>query len=509
VDRRRFLSGTVNALGALGLGAKRLAAEETARAESEELPKQRERPNVLVVMSDQHKRSCMGVAGDEVAVTPHLDQLASESLRFTNAYCTNPVCGPSRASIMTGLYARHLENKDGGMPYSHRHKSMANHFSRAGYLTALIGKMHFLDAQSHGFDYELQFNDWLQYLGPRAQMYADEMGRQGSGAGFPQIPDLWQPQHDPWKELRKPDGRLGGVAVGRASEMEEADHFDSFVARESIRFLENYTHENEPFFLVTSFLKPHDPFMPAKRFAAMFEAEKMKLPETWGKADLEHLPQTVRRSIESDPYTPELKDAAAARQRMASYYGSLAQMDDCAGQVLAALKRLGLDRNTIVLYTSDHGEMLGDLGLWNKFQFYEGSCGVPLLVKMPGVAARVCEEPVSLISLVATLAELCAVSVPGPVDGKSFAELIVPANSGFAYGPVFAEFNVGEKWEKFMIREGSYKYTHWTHDIAELYDLKTDPQELHNLAELPEHRQTAEDLKVKLMAWLSKGPGES
>ena len=291
--------------------------------------------------------------------------------------------------------------------------------------------------------------------------------------------------------------------------MEEEEHFDSFVARESIRFLENYSGEGEPFFLVTSFLKPHDPFMPAKRFAAMFEAEKMELPETWGKADLEHLPEAVRKTIERDPYTPELQDAAAARQRMASYYGSLAQMDDCAGQVLSALKRLNLDRNTIVLYTSDHGEMLGDLGMWNKFQFYEGSCGVPLLVRMPGTSARVCEQPVSLISLTPTLADLCGVSVTSPLDGKSFAELILREGSGFTYGPVFAEFNVGAPKEKFMIREGSYKYTHWTHDTAELYDLKTDPREMRNLAQLPEHQAKVEELNGKLMDWLRKGPGES
>ena len=151
---------------------------------------------------------------------------------------------------------------------------------------------------------------------------------------------------------------------------------------------------------------------------------------------------------------------------MAYYYANLAQMDDCAGQVLSALKRLGLERNTIVVYTSDHGEMLGDLGLWNKFQFYEGSSGVPLLMKLPATSPALCEQPVSLISLKQTLAELCSVPDLGPSDGASFASLVRNPASGHHNAPIFAEFNVGQPRAKYMIRRGDYKYTHWTHDIT-------------------------------------------
>jgi choline-sulfatase len=504
MNRRRFLSWTANTLGAFGLGIENLEAQKASSAsgtQNETVPGKRTRPNVLILMSDQHKRSCMGVAGDRVAITPNLDKLARQSVRFTNAYCTNPLCAPSRASILTGRYTHNLESRGNSRPYSPRHKTLAHHFSRAGYLSALIGKMHFVDAQTHGFDYELEFNDWFQYLGPKAKLFADELGHPGSGAGLPQISSLWKGEGDPWKDIRQPDGRQGPVAVGRPSMMDEVDHFDNFVARESIRFLENYAQENEPFFLVSSFLKPHDPFMPAKRFAEMFQPEQMKLPATWGKADLSSLPSQVRHSIEASPFTPELKDAAEARKRMAYYYGNLAQMDDCAGQVLNALNRLGLDRNTIIVYTADHGEMLGDLGLWAKFQFYEGSCGVPLTVRMPGAAPSVCDMPVSQISLVATLAELCGVDFTGPCDGKSFADLILHPGSHFNYGPVFAEYDLGTKNAKYMIRDGNFKYTYWTHDIPELYNLSSDPAEMHNLASLPEYQETVAQLRQKLLAW--------
>jgi choline-sulfatase len=501
MNRRKFISAATGALGAMGLNAKKSAGQSTARENDGSASGRNPVPNVLILMADQHRRSCMGVAGDMVAITPNLDKLARESVRFTDAYCTNPVCAPSRASILTGLYTHHLESRGNAKPFSPGHKTIADDFARAGYMTALIGKMHMVDAQTHGFNYKLEFNDWLQYLGPKTKMYADELGFPNSGAGLPQVPDLWSEEGDPWKGHRTPDGRLGHVAVGRPSLMEEQDHFESFVARESICFLENYAGENQPFLLVSSLLKPHDPFMPARRFAGMFEADKMKLSKTWGKADLKHLPREVVESIETCRWTPELLQASSARKRMGYYYGSLAQSDDCVGQILTALSRLRLDRNTIVVYTSDHGEMLGDLGLWNKFQFYEGSCGVPLTFRMPGGTPAVCPQPVSLISLKATLGELCQVPISTPIDGKSFAYLVQNPASTRSYGPVFAEYDLGLKTAKYMVLDGECKYTFWVQDIDELYNLREDPEEMLNLAQRAENRETVERLKTELFAW--------
>ena len=502
MNRRKFISAATGVLSTLGLSAKGSAGQETGDETRDPASgRNGSSPNVLILMADQHRRSCMGVAGDTAAITPNLDKLARESVRFTDAYCTNPVCAPSRASILTGLYAHHLESRGNAKPFSPKHKTIADDFARAGYMTALIGKMHMVDAQTHGFNYKLEFNDWWQYLGPKAKLYASELGFPNSGAGLPQIPDLWAEEDDPWKGHRTHDERLGHVAVGRPSLMEEQDHFESFVARESIRFLENYAGENQPFLLISSLLKPHDPFMPAKRFAEMFEADKMKLSNTWGKADLKHLPRAVVESIETCPWTPELSHASAVRERMAYYYGSLAQSDDCVGQILAALSRLGFDRNTIVVYTSDHGEMLGDLGLWNKFQFYEGSCGVPLTFRIPGSAPALCSQPVSLISLKSTLGELCRVPISTPNDGKSFAYLVINPESTKSYGPVFAEYDLGMKTAKYMVLDGDYKYTFWVHDIAELYNLREDPEEMQNLAQRPEYRGVVERLKGELFDW--------
>jgi choline-sulfatase len=451
-------------------------------------------------MSDQHRRDCLGAAGHPVVRTPNLDALAREGARFSSAYCANPVCTPSRASLLTGLYTHNHQTWDNATPWPWEHKTIAHHFGAAGYMTALVGKMHFVDAQTHGFDYRLDFNDWYQYLGPKTKLYADELSRANSGSGLPQIDDLWRDAGDPWKGTRELDGREGPVAVGGVSKMPEADHFESFVARESVRFLQRHGRK-QPFFLISSFLKPHDPFMPAARFAAMFRPEDMRLPDTWDKLDLSRAPVEIRESIERNAPTPELRRAEDARRRIAYYYANLAQMDDCAGRILRALEDLGLANDTAVLYTSDHGEMLGDRGLWQKFEFYEPSCGVPLIVRAPGLSARgVCDMPLSLVSVLPTLTEMCNVPAPGRKDGSSFLEQVRTLRYSEAK-PVFAEYNLRKPRAKYMIRDGDYKYTFWTHDIAELYNLRNDPAEMTNLALDPAYKAKAESMKSKLFDW--------
>lgn len=472
------------------------------RAGGQTMPKKPGRaPNVVLLMADQHRRDAMGAAGSRVAQTPNLDRLAREGVRFDNAYTANPVCTPSRASMLTGLFSHHNQTYNNTTPWPRRYPTLAHYLSRAGYQTALIGKMHFVDAQTHGFDYHLDFNDWFQELGPKTRLYANELAFPNSGSGLPQIDDLWRDTGDPWKNDRESDGREGSVAVGRVSRIPEQDQFESFVARESVRFLREHGRE-APFLLVASFLKPHDPFMPNQRFADRFRPEDMVLPATYGKVDLATAPEEVRRSIEHNRPTPELSDPEQARRRMAFYYASLAQMDDCLGKVLAALDELDFTRDTIVLYTSDHGEMLGDHGLWQKFQFYEGSCGIPLLVRAPGIAPAggVCHMPVSNVQYVKTICELCGVAVPEGLDGASFARQVREPGEA-PETTIYSEFALHSRGAKYMIREGSMKYTFRTHDKEELYDLASDPAEMRNLALEAEGGRRAAEMKQKLFRW--------
>jgi choline-sulfatase len=451
-------------------------------------------------MSDQHRRDALGIEGNRFARTPHLDALARSGIRFESAYCSNPVCVPSRASLLTGLYTHNHGALNNTSPLPFQKKTAAHYFGRAGYMSALIGKMHFVDAQTHGFDYHLGFSDWYQYLGPKTKLYAEELSRPNSGSGMPEVDDLWRDDGDPWRGARTLDNRAGAVAVGRASEIPEKDHFESFVARETVRFLKNHGRE-QPFFLISSMLKPHDPFMPSRRFAAQFRAENMQLPDTYGKVDLSRVPRLVRESIEFNTPTPELKNTASARERIAYYYANLAQMDNAFGQVLDALDSLQLADDTIVVYTSDHGEMLGEHGLWQKFQFYEGSCGVPLIFRVPGTKATGarCAMPVSQVQVLPTLGELCGLNLP-PLDAPGFAEQ-VRNPSDVHRNPVFAEYDLGTPRAKYMYRDANLKYTYWVNDTPELYDLRQDPKEMNNLAGLAAHRPVEEEMKAALFAW--------
>lgn len=499
ISRRDFLkTGAAVTAGTLGPASTvRSLASENPPPNTGDSKRPR---NVLILMSDQHTPSALGFKGDAVAHTPNLDQFARTAVSFDQAYCTYPLCLPSRASFLTGLYPQHHQAYTNQTPWPFEHKTLGHYFHDAGFMTSLIGKMHFIDAQTHGFDYYMDFNDWFQYLGPKMKIWADELGQANDGSGLPQIPSLWEKQ-DPWAGLRVDDDRAGYIAVGRRSRLQEEDHFESFVARESVRFLEQYG-KKRPFFLISSFLKPHPPFAPAARFSNMFNPAEMKLPESWGKVDLTTVPRAIRSSIEWPAATPELRHPEEARIRMAMYYAQLAQMDDCAGQVLRALRDLNLEDDTLVLYTSDHGEMLGRHGLWNKYVFYEPSVGVPFLCRVPGLtpqAAR-CKTPVSLVQGVATLAELCGLPMPSGLDGTSFAANL--RDPGRVLDTtVFAAYGIAEKNSGYMVRHANYKYCYYPGDLAELYDLESDPEEMKNLALLPEFKSRVDEMKRRLLEW--------
>jgi choline-sulfatase len=314
-------------------------------------------------------------------------------------------------------------------------RTLGHRFQGAGYFTALIGKSHFNDGQTHGFDYRLDFNDWFQYLGPRTQLYVDEINAPNVGCGLPVVPELWEGD-DPWRSQRSP-GAKEAIVLGRASLLEGDDHFDDFIARETVRFLEQ--ERPQPFFLVSSYLKPHAPFTPAPRFIDPDWERTTRVPDTYGKLDLNNVPEEIRRRAVRTP--PELRNPRTIRQRLAMYYGCVAHLDHCIGQVTAAVERLGLSNDTIVIYTSDHGEMAGELGLWNKFVFYESSCRVPLVFRVPGKtrAGARCRVPVSQVALAATLCELCGLEEPPGLDAGSLAPLLNDP-SPRAGAPVYSEF---------------------------------------------------------------------
>jgi choline-sulfatase len=278
-----------------------------------------------------------------------------------------------------------------------------------------------------------------------------------------------------------------------ASDLAPADQFDSFVARESSKFIEK--HRDEPFFLVAGFLKPHAPFFPPRGFAEeLYPPHEVALPDT---GDLSGYPRHVQESAARFRAMGEDQ----LRRIRAGYLGNLNFVDSCIGEVYRTLEEQGLIDNTIVVYTSDHGEMCGDHGLFQKFVFFEPSVSVPLVVSYPKALpqGRVSSALVEYFGLYPTLLELAGLPPPDGIDAASFAALLRDPDRR---GPdaAFAEYALS--WApRYMVRTDRYKYNFNDGDIPELYDLQADPGEMINRAGDSGLKQIQTDLHDRLMAW--------
>ncbi|MHC4368872.1 MAG: sulfatase family protein [Planctomycetota bacterium] len=504
IKRRQFLQTA-------GVGAaSALLSRKSARAESSAPGSNRVKPNVLLIMTDQHRADLMTCAGRDLVPTPNVDRIASRGVRFNNAYCPYPVCVASRMALLTGLYSHStgaITNRDN---LDWRYRTMANHFAENGYLTGLIGKMHFVDAHNHGFEYYMSINDWLMYLGPKVQHYANEIANHplgpnffktvdDSGAGLPDIDGLWL-RGSPW---------VGNVEKWNfdhmASPLEAEDHLDSFIARESGKFITRY--REQPFFLVTSFMKPHSPFYPPRQWAEKYPVDKLTLPEV---GDISGYPKHIQRRIRNRAALGEKRQ----RAHRAGYLGNLAFVDTCVGYVYDVLEKEGLLDSTIVVYTADHGEMDGDHGLFQKFCLFEPSVQVPLIVSWPKHLPenKVTDALTEYIGLYPTLSDLAGIEaprkttlhkIPGAperLDARSFADIV---RNPDLRGPsaAFSEYNLRSTIPEYMIRTRRYKYIYNHGATHELYDHEADPGEFVNRIDEPALKKIQNRLHDRLFTW--------
>ncbi|MCW5965450.1 MAG: sulfatase-like hydrolase/transferase, partial [Bryobacterales bacterium] len=397
----------------------------------------RKPPNVLFLFSDQHRPDYLSCCHDSPVPTPEIDRIAARGVRFSRAVCPYPVCAASRMALLTGRYPHSTAVINNTDRLAWNARTVAHHFADSGYHTGLIGKMHFNDAHTHGFQFMMGFNDSFQYLGPKMQHFANEIGSHPNapqffesmnddGSGLPELPDIWDGK-SPW--VGKVE-RLPWVG----SQLAEEDCFDMFVARESCRFLRQY--KDEPFFLVAGFLRPHPPMHPPMGYARKYPLDKMKLT---GSVDLSNYPQHVQRRIQRREVLGDERNRAF----QAGYLGNLEFLDHCVGVVYRQLEELGLLENTIVVYSSDHGDMMGQNGLYQKFCLYDGSVGVPFILSQPGTLPqnRVTAAQTEYLGLYPTLAELAGLPAPADVESTSFASI---ARNPDAKGPeaAFAEYNL-------------------------------------------------------------------
>ncbi len=513
IRRREFLqtAGLGAASALLGCKVAETQTSNSTRAlpDSHSSPNSN-KPNILFIMTDQHRADLMTCAGRDLVPTPNIDLIASRGIRFTNAYCPYPVCVASRMALLTGLYAHSTGAITNTNQLDWRYRTMAHHFADNGYLTALIGKMHFGDAHNHGFEYYMSINDWLMYLGPKVQHYANEianhpLGRQffktvnDGGAGLPDIDGLW-PKGSPW---------VGNVQKynfdSMASKLEAEDHLDMFIAREAVKFINRY--RRQPFFLLTSFMKPHSPFYPPRQWAEKYPVDNMKFPEV---GDISKYPQHIQRRIKNTQAQGQKRRQA----HRAGYLGNLAFIDTCIGYVYRALEKEGLLNNTIVIYTSDHGEMDGDHGLYQKFCLFEPSVKVPLIISYPNHLPqnKVTTALTEYFGLYPTLIDLAGLKqpekttllnipdAPSRMDAASFADILRRPDMK---GPsaAFSEYNLRTRICEYMIRTRRYKYIFNHGSTHELYDHETDPGEFVNRIDDPALKKVRNQLHDRLFAW--------
>ena len=443
-------------------------------------------PNILLVMADQLAPHFTGAYGHTLVHTPAMEALANSGARFDAAYCHSPLCAPARFSMLSGQAASAIGAWDNAAEFPASVPTLAHYLMLAGYRTCLSGKMHFVGPdQLHGFDERLT-----------TDIYP---------ADFAWTPD--------WDE---PDERIGKwyhnmdslSEAGQALATYQID-YDEEVGFAAVRHLYDLARDPDgrPFFLVASFIHPHDPYVARPEWWDLYDHDHIDLPEPISEDALDAHTRRIRRGIEADTigYTED-----QSRNARHGYYANTSYFDSWVGRLVRVLDETGRIDNTVVIVTSDHGDMLGDRGTFFKMSFFERSARVPLIVAGPGVAGRSVPNVCSHLDLLPTLLDIATdggawPELGTPITGRSLWELAAGGTDANdeTTGEYMAEMT---SHPMFMIRRGRHKYIHCDTDPPLLYDVEADPGERTNLADDPGCAALAADFAAETgQRWDSTG----
>ena len=417
------------------------------------------RRNILIVMVDQLSPRFLPIHGHPVVMAPNLERLAGRGVVFERAYCNSPLCSPSRTAFMTGALPSRTGGYDNAAEFRSDIPTFAHYLRRLGYRTVLSGKMHFCGPdQLHGFEERLT-----------TDIYPADYGW---------TPDWTRPEHRPeWYHTMDSVTQAGPCA--RTNQL-DFDEEVMFAARQKLFDIAR-GGDTRPFCMVVSLSHPHDPFTITEPYWNRYADARIDPPRVIEPAGDPHSLR-VRHVIGLEQQTPTPEQVQAARR---AYYGAVSFVDDQVGVVMATLRDARLAQDTIVVVLSDHGEMLGERGLWFKMSFFEPACRIPLIVHAPQrFAARRVTDAVSLVDLLPTLAEIAgdgeAPDYMAPVDGRSLlGQLAGGDGHDEAAGEYLAE---GAVAPVVMLRRGRHKFIHSAADPDQLFDLAADPDERRNLA---------------------------
>ena len=420
------------------------------------------RPNILLLMTDQQTASALSAYGGKTATTPYIQGLADRGVVFENAYTNFPVCAPSRCSMMSGQLATRIECYDNASEFRASVPTIAHYLRFLGYQTTLCGKMHFVGPdQLHGYEERLT-----------PEIYS---------ADFRTLPQ-WEGDDDDFATDAQ-EALLRAGPVLRTVQM-DYDEEVGFHAEQKLFDLAR-SDDSRSFFLTVSFTHPHEPFLCRQEYWDRYTDHEIELPHVGGfeESDLdEHSRRTYRHY---NLFAPGIT-AQHVRNARRAYYGSMSYVDDLIGRILNTLDETGLADETIVILTSDHGEMLGERGMWFKKVFFQNAVHVPLILCGPGFTPARVRENVSLIDLLPTLV---GIADPGgslkPVQSLP-GNSIIPLALGRARNwpdTVFSEMTCeGVDEPVMMVKHGSWKYVYSASLPPLLFNLDEDPHELHNLA---------------------------
>jgi len=435
-----------------------------------------ERPNILWYCTDQQRFDTIGSLGNAHVITPTIDSLVAEGIAFTHAYCQSPICTPSRSSFMTGMYPSRIHNtRNGNETFPTTHPVITKLIAESGYQCGMIGKFH------------------LQSSGHRTEPRIDD--------GF----DYWQFSHAPrddWSEghhyaqwVRQQGGDLDAMRASTERVCPEM-HQTTWASECAIEFIQKQSDSDSPWLLNLNVYDPHPPFTPPKAYADRFDPSTMPGPH-FRPSDLEQQAKLAELDFQDELRTPEEHDAHRVQ---ALYYAMIAQIDDQLARILDALDATGQRDNTIVLFTSDHGEALGDHGLMYKgCRFYEGLVRVPLIFSWPRQFQQGLRSDalVELLDMSSTLLEACGVGCHDQMQGRSLLPILRGEASPHKLRPFVRSeyfdaldphFTGGSGTFGTMFRTRNHKLCMY-HDkqIGELYDLVADPWEFDNLWDSREH----------------------
>ena len=454
------------------------------------------RPNILFLMTDQQRGDCLGAAGNRVIHTPNLDRLAQEGVRFSRAYSSTPTCTPARSALLTGLSPWH----HGMLGYS----DMAGRYPLekpralrdAGYYTMTIGKQHYYPMRNgHGYHRMVLDEHCPCGNGPEAMAAAEKRGpveRNDYESWF-------------WSEAPQLDPHATGLwwndYPSRPFALPERLHATTWTGDTAVRFLNGY-EGRQPFFLKVSFIRPHSPYDPPERFMRMYEDAALPAAQV-GKWAARY---EERNSDRTDIWRGKLPAETIRRSRQ-GYYGCISQVDVQIGRILEALERRGQLEETLIVFTSDHGDMTGDQNLWRKSYAYEPSAHIPMLMRWPaGLLAskrgQVMSQPVELRDILPTFLDAAGAPASRPVDGRSLLSLVRSGGAGWReyidleHDVCYSRTN---HWN--ALTDGRWKYIFHALDGEEqLFDLETDPHELSDLASRTDHEAELRRWRQRLIA---------